>query len=545
MKTTVSMSYITINRTLRVVLSYLNKFSGVQIPPNLKSDPGYKSQKALIRKDWDEQGMKAVIPAEAVQEKILNLLTYTSHKNPEKYNQHKKEVLSWIHDVASEGKSNIFDKYNNDVTIEELLEDLNHFEENKKLGDKKLTKEELHIFNRVKVLKDFGDGFQWVFAVDEKGGPVGHLPQSVCNKTMDHCGNAPTKAKGDIYYELRQNSRPQVTVIVDGDHKIKESKGYGNEIPKNKKELIPYMKWFFDQEHIKGVSYDKGYARDKNFNIVQLLSEDPEYVKHVEKNKPHLIHKEVDKPILDWKRKLNSGEVTTNEVRHAFAKRQINLEQLRGILGYFPFNEKELLKYVESGRLTAIDIGNTDTKYLTPKVQEALLAKDRNAGKIFFHIKEAVPSFKLSEDESFLKSLVKDYPKNIKHIKNPSEAVQLEAVNQDSNTIEHIEKPSEAVQLAAVNKDGHAINHIKNPSEKVQLAAVEQNGHAIKHIKNPSEAAQLEAVTKNGKALESIENPSEKVQLAAVTIDGLLLKYIKNPSEAVQLAAKKQLEAVK
>ena len=128
----------------------------------------------------------------------------------------------------------------------------------------------------------------------------------------------------------------------------------------------------------------------------------------------------------------------------------------------------------------------------------------------------------------------------IKYIENPTEQVQLAAVNQNGYAIEYIKNPSEQVQLAAVEQDGDAIRHITNPSEQVQLAAVQQNGHAIKYIENPTEQVQLAAVQQTGYAIKLIKNPSEQVQLAAVNQDGYAIGYIKNPSEKVQLAAVKQ-----
>jgi hypothetical protein len=134
-------------------------------------------------------------------------------------------------------------------------------------------------------------------------------------------------------------------------------------------------------------------------------------------------------------------------------------------------------------------------------------------------------------------------PIAIKHlylplIKNPSEAVQLAAVNQEGYVIQYIKNPSEAVQLAAVKQDGYAIQYINNPSEDVQLAAVKQNGYSIAYIKNPSEDVQLATVNQRGYAIRYIENPSEDVQLAAVNQDGNAIKYIKNPTISVQMMAK-------
>jgi len=128
----------------------------------------------------------------------------------------------------------------------------------------------------------------------------------------------------------------------------------------------------------------------------------------------------------------------------------------------------------------------------------------------------------------------------IQYIDNPSEAVQLVAVKADGDAIQYIKKPTEAVQIAAVSNSWNAIYLIVNPSEAVQLAAVNRKGKAIQFIKNPSEAAQLVAVKSDENTIEYIKNPSEAVQLAAVNAHGFAIEYIKNPSEAVQLAAVKE-----
>ena len=82
----------------------------------------------------------------------------------------------------------------------------------------------------------------------------------------------------------------------------------------------------------------------------------------------------------------------------------------------------------------------------------------------------------------------------IRFFKNPSEKLQLIAVKQNSFSIKWIKFPSEKVQLAAVYLDednrGYieswsAIQHIRNPSKAAQLLAVQCNRLAIKEIKNP------------------------------------------------------------
>ena len=132
---------------------------------------------------------------------------------------------------------------------------------------------------------------------------------------------------------------------------------------------------------------------------------------------------------------------------------------------------------------------------------------------------------------------VSRWPPLIHRIKNPSEKVQLAAITENPHTIEHIKNPTDKVQLAAVTQYGIAIKHIKNPDEKIQLAAVNSDPFAIIHLKNPSEKIQLAAVQKDGQAIDNIKNPSEKIQLAAIKEDGRAIIHIKNPSEKVQLAA--------
>ena len=117
---------------------------------------------------------------------------------------------------------------------------------------------------------------------------------------------------------------------------------------------------------------------------------------------------------------------------------------------------------------------------------------------------------------------------------NPSERVQLAAVNRNGNAIQYIKNPSEEVQLEAVREYGQAIQYIKNPSEAVQLAAVKKYGYTIQYIKNPSEEVQLAAVRQNGYVIKFIDNPSEEVQLEAVKKYFAAFKNITNPSEAVQ-----------
>jgi len=118
------------------------------------------------------------------------------------------------------------------------------------------------------------------------------------------------------------------------------------------------------------------------------------------------------------------------------------------------------------------------------------------------------------------------------------EQKEIITVRYDGNLIKNIKNPSEAVQLEAVKQNVYALKYIVEkgiePSEQVQLAAVKRSIQAIEYIKNPSEAVQLEAVKEDGYAIDYIKNPSEAVQLEAIKQNIKLYRYIKNPTEAVK-----------
>lgn len=70
--------------------------------------------------------------------------------------------------------------------------------------------------------------------------------------------------------------------------------------------------------------------------------------------------------------------------------------------------------------------------------------------------------------------------------------------------------------LDIIKENGFVIQYITDPSEEIQLAALEQNYDSIRYITNPTINAQLFAVSNNGYLLQYISNPTDEVQLAAV-----------------------------
>ena len=113
------------------------------------------------------------------------------------------------------------------------------------------------------------------------------------------------------------------------------------------------------------------------------------------------------------------------------------------------------------------------------------------------------------------------------YIKNPTEQMNLQAVQIDGELIRFIKDPSEKVKLAAVTQDGDALRYIKDPTEQMKLIAVSNSPYVISSIASPSEKIQLFAVNKDPDSLQNFPVfPTERVQLAAVSQSGLSLQWL-------------------
>jgi hypothetical protein len=100
-------------------------------------------------------------------------------------------------------------------------------------------------------------------------------------------------------------------------------------------------------------------------------------------------------------------------------------------------------------------------------------------------------------------------------------------------------------QIAAMQEAPHRIRNIQNPSEEVQLAAVNKNGLTLNYIKNPTDAVRLAAIKQTASAIVYINNPTEEEQIAALQKDGSLLFHIKHPSpNALQICKRSILRSV-
>jgi len=73
----------------------------------------------------------------------------------------------------------------------------------------------------------------------------------------------------------------------------------------------------------------------------------------------------------------------------------------------------------------------------------------------------------------------------------------------------------ERAEIDRIKEDFNYITLINNPTETLQLAAVEEWGNVIRYLENPSEAVKIAAVTNWPEAIGYIDNPSRRVLEAA------------------------------
>ena len=138
-------------------------------------------------------------------------------------------------------------------------------------------------------------------------------------------------------------------------------------------------------------------------------------------------------------------------------------------------------------------------------------------------------------------------PTSIVHFKNiASPALQKKAIEKDPSCIRYVRQLPE-LQLLAVKQDPMVIRHIINPTEEAQLEAVSQNGMLIQFLRKiprnarnhlqrqASYEVQLAAVKQNGLALQFIRRARREVQKNAVRQNADAFIYVKNPNLEIKL----------
>lgn len=301
---------------------------------------------------------------------LTNLLTKLAISE-----QLPQNTSSFIHDIIVDGKFGILLKLNSDSMVSDLEEVMRSYRVSRMTNSKaKLTKEEECIWLRVKLFHEFDDGYKWVNAVDANGELAGFIPSNVTFKTMNHCGNTPSVQPGDVYYGLRDsNDTEYLSVIVDSEGKIRESKGHSNKRPTN--DVKKYVQWLMKHDNVKGTNYGAGYARHMNYGV-SYMTGDEEFMSYVKDNKPSLVD-ENEKLIIELKKSLDSGHVSKDDVVRKFYARKdfesFSFEQLIGILGENPFSSSEMIELIKEGKLNCVEVGNAGKEYLTVEIQHAFI----------------------------------------------------------------------------------------------------------------------------------------------------------------------------
>jgi len=140
---------------------YLLKLSG--------SPEKFNEIKNKVNGLWNTDQMSQFIPK---ADKILPFLYLQEIKAP---NSVDKSTMKFLHDLSSAGQLNTLDKLNSDTTPEQFKQFIQQGSRNlQNLGD--LSPEEEETWLRVKVFHDFGDGYQWVVALDKDGNVSGFMP---------------------------------------------------------------------------------------------------------------------------------------------------------------------------------------------------------------------------------------------------------------------------------------------------------------------------------------------------------------------------------
>lgn len=120
---------------------------------------------------------------------------------------------------------------------------------------------------------------------------------------------------------------------------------------------------------------------------------------------------------------------------------------------------------------------------------------------------------------------VKKNPRDIKFIADPTEEMQLIAINYDLHLIADIQNPTEKVQLKAVEDYHLAIQYIQNPTEKVQLFVLKKQISYFFNINNPTDNAILYFIS-NGGNYNSIDVDKISDELAEKIYEILIIKDV-------------------
>ena len=133
--------------------------------------------------------------------------------------------------------------------------------------------------------------------------------------------------------------------------------------------------------------------------------------------------------------------------------------------------------------------------------------------------------------------IVKKEPTYLCLFEKPSEAAIREAIDIDPYTIEYIDNPTEEMQMKAINGNVWALEKIKGLKSSMTLRAIDIEPQAIVMIPDPDEKLQIEVVKKESSAIRWLENPCFEAQMISVQSAPTNIHLITDPHHLVQLKA--------
>ena len=145
---------------------------------------------------------------------------------------------------------------------------------------------------------------------------------------------------------------------------------------------------------------------------------------------------------------------------------------------------------------------------------------------------------KIDHSDVIKSILIMMSPNNIQYINNPDEEECLRVVYEEPSLIKHIKDPSEILQLAAIGTGklpaGMIFNMIENPAMSVWEKVIEETPGTIKTTVDPAINLQLIAIKQLPSLITSPlkgENGwADEAKCLAFQMDNSLFPYVDNPS---------------
>lgn len=405
----------------------------------------FRATKEIVLHHWNAANMNEQLNQKSAQ-RVLNLLLLMEIREPGFTELSKLRAIHdlYVHNMLDTKFLNVV---NSDSTPEQAAEALKNavayqVQQQKTYPD--LSEDEERVWNRVRVYHEFPDGFRWVYAVDDDGNIASYIPSEITSKTMNHCGNTPRAKSDDQYWELRDaDGKAYLTIILNNKGELEESKSWGNQASKYKKQIQPYVKWFL-MDKVKGVGsrYDYGYSTHTNFGVKDFIGDDPEFINYVTEYKPALLGNTEEK-ILFWKGAVEEGIVTKEQMKRLFLsdlnigdltkksnfktyRKKSRFEYDRGgagdngnifgdnrfevlcaSCGGCPFSDDELKRHILNKDIDLDEFVNYDIHLLTPKMQHVFVQADPDNFDRILELAEDVASFKV--DEALVDELIEPF----------------------------------------------------------------------------------------------------------------------------------------